>query len=124
MVCEDHDVGGLLSEQAMAAAHRGGDARLLAGPGTGKTRTLVAHVAGLIAAGVPANEILCLTFTRAAAASFRKKVSDRLGPDVAGPEVYTLHAFALKVLMQRRVDLGSGRGRARVAADWEERFVV
>lgn len=124
VACEDHEAGGLLPEQAAAAAHRGTDTRLLAGPGTGKTRTLVAHVAGLIASGVPANEILCLTFTRAAAASFRRKVGDELGPGAAAPEVYTIHGFALKTLMQRGVDLGSGRGRARVADDWEERFVV
>jgi DNA helicase-2/ATP-dependent DNA helicase PcrA len=124
VVCEDRDIGGLLPEQSSGSAHRGSHARLLAGPGTGKTTTLVEHVVGLIHDGVPANQILCLTFTRAAAAGFRKKVVNALAPGAAAPEVYTLHAFALRVLMKRRADIGSGKGRARVADDWEERFIV
>jgi hypothetical protein len=35
-----------------------------------------------------------------------------------------LHAFALRQLMKRRANIGSGKGKARVADDWEERFVV
>jgi superfamily I DNA/RNA helicase len=48
MTCEDRPITGLLAEQATAAAHRSGHARLLAGPGTGKTRTLVELIASLI----------------------------------------------------------------------------
>ena len=126
MACEDRTItGGLLPEQALAAARRTNDARLLAGPGTGKTKTIVEHVAGLIRdAGVPPTEILCLTFTRAAAAGMRRKIGEVLGAGAETPEVYTLHAYALRVLMQRKVDVGSGKGRARVADDWEERWVV
>lgn len=124
MVCEDRKIaGGLLQEQATAAVSRTNDARLLAGPGTGKTKTIVEHVANVMKAGVPASEILCLTFTRAAAAGMRRQIRDAVG-GAAPPEVYTLHAFALRVLMKRRVDVGSGKGRARVADDWEERWVV
>lgn len=114
----------MLPEQARAAAHRGADARLLAGPGTGKTWTLVEHVVGLIHGGCPASKILCLTFTRAAAAGFRKKVTKALGAAADVPEVSTLHAFALRQLMKRRANIGSGKGKARVADDWEERYVV
>jgi DNA helicase-2/ATP-dependent DNA helicase PcrA len=124
VLCEDRDVGGILPEQATAVAHRGADARLLAGPGTGKTWTLVDHVVGLINDGCPASEILCLTFTRAAAAGFRKKITNALPAGADLPEVYTLHAFALRQLMKLRANIGSGAGRARVADDWEERFVV
>lgn len=124
MVCADRSIGGTLPEQARAAAHRGGvAARLLAGPGTGKTWTLVEYVVGLINAGSSPSEILCLTFTRAAAAGFRKKITKALYGG-ASPEVYTLHAFALRQLMKRRANIGSGKGKARVADDWEERFVV
>ncbi len=42
MVCEDRTItGGLLLEQAAAAVPRTNDARLLAGPGTGKTKTMI-----------------------------------------------------------------------------------
>lgn len=123
MVCEQRPIDGLLPEQETAAAHRG-HARLLAGPGTGKTRVLVALVAGLINDGIARpDEILCLTFTRAAAAGLRRKVRERLGA-ADPPDVYTLHGFALHQLMAQRIDLGAGRGRARVADDWEERHVV
>lgn len=124
VVCADPILGGSLPEQAAAASHRGSDARLLAGPGTGKTRTLIEHVVGLIREGVLPSDILCVTFTRAAAAGFRKKITDALGPGADLPEVATLHAFALRQLMKRRANIGSGRGRARVADDWEERYVV
>lgn len=63
LVCADRSIGGTLPEQADAAAHRGADARLLAGPGTGKTWTLVEYVVGLINAGCSPSEIVCLTFT-------------------------------------------------------------
>jgi DNA helicase-2/ATP-dependent DNA helicase PcrA len=97
---------------------------LLAGPGTGKTTTLIEHVVGLLHEGVAPERILCLTFTRAAAAGFRRRIARALPTGTVPPDVYTLHAFALKVLMARRVNLGSGRGQARVADDWEERFIV
>lgn len=94
MACEERPITGLLPEQSMAANHRGSHARLLAGPGTGKTRTLVELVASLInERTASADEILCLTFTRAAAAGLRRKVKVAIGT-ADPPEVYTLHGFA------------------------------
>lgn len=123
MPCEDRPITGLLPDQQRAADHRGGHARLLAGPGTGKTRTLVELVSSLIRDGSLPGEILCLTFTRAAAAGLRRKIRERLGSEDV-PEVSTLHGFALKQLMAQNADIGAGRGRARVADDWEERHVI
>jgi len=122
--CGDRDIGGPLSDQVHAAAHRGRNARLLAGPGTGKTRTIVDLVASLVANGdaVPA-EILCLTFTRAAAAGLRSKLRTKLGRGVE-TEVYTLHGFALRQLMARHANTGAGTDRPRIADDWEERNVI
>jgi ATP-dependent DNA helicase UvrD/PcrA len=54
-------------EQRAAALHRDGHLLVLAGAGTGKTTTLCARVASLVAGGVPAERILLLTFTRRAA---------------------------------------------------------
>ena len=124
MACGQRDIGGSLSEQIAAAAHRGRNARLLAGPGTGKTRTIVDLVTSLIASGdaLP-SEVLCLTFTRAAAAGLRSKVKNALGAGVE-PEVYTLHGFALRQLMARQANTGAGTNRPRIADDWEERHVV
>src|SRR6516225_2600002 len=58
---------GLNDEQRAAAAHPGGPLLVLAGAGTGKTRTLVARAAWLCEQGVPPSRILLLTFTRRAA---------------------------------------------------------
>lgn len=124
MTCGPRDIGGTLAEQATAAAHRGGNARLLAGPGTGKTRTLVDLVSSLISShDAEVGEILCLTFTRAAAAGLRSKIKSKLGPGVE-PVVHTLHGFALHQLMARHVNTGAGTARPRIADDWEERNVV
>src|SRR5215472_8267467 len=57
---------GLNDEQRAAAAHPGGPLLVLAGAGTGKTRTLVARAAWLCEQGVPPPRILLLTFTRPA----------------------------------------------------------
>ena len=123
-VCGDRTIG-RVPEQDAAAAHRGSNARLLAGPGTGKTRTIVELILSLIRSGdAQANEILCLTFTRAAAAGLRGKASKALGEGAPVPEVYTLHGFALRQLMERHANLGAGTPRPRVVDDWEERNIV
>lgn len=123
-VCGDRTIG-VVPEQVGAAAHRGQNARLLAGPGTGKTRTIVDLVVSLIRNGdAEASEILCLTFTRAASAGLRGKIERALGEGAAVPGVYTLHGFALRQLMERRANLGAGVPRPRVADDWEERHII
>ncbi len=53
---------------------------VLAGPGTGKTRTLVGRVEHLLAQGVPAAKILALSFTRRAALEMDQRLSVALGP--------------------------------------------
>jgi len=58
---------GLNDEQRQAASHPGGPLLVLAGAGTGKTRTLVARAAWLCEQGVQPSRILLLTFTRRAA---------------------------------------------------------
>ena len=54
-------------EQLAAATHGDGPLLIVAGAGTGKTRTLVYRLAHLLRRGVPAERILLLTFTRRAA---------------------------------------------------------
>src|SRR5262249_61972362 len=58
---------GLNEQQRQAAMHPGGPLLVLAGAGTGKTRTLVARAAWLCEQGVEPSRILLLTFTRRAA---------------------------------------------------------
>ena len=66
---------GLNPQQAAAATHRGSPLLIVAGAGTGKTRTLVARVSALIADGAAPDRILLLTFTRRAAAEMIGRVA-------------------------------------------------
>jgi DNA helicase-2/ATP-dependent DNA helicase PcrA len=93
---------GLTPEQRDAARHVGQHARLLAGPGTGKTRTLTSRVAYLITqTKVPPDKILALTFTRAAAAELRSRVAAIIGSDTENvPQISTLHSFALQTILR------------------------
>ncbi len=68
-----------------------------AGPGTGKTRTLVARTLNLIDQGAAASEILVLTFSNRAADELRQRL--RLAdPETAGVTISTFHGYALDVL--------------------------
>ena len=75
---------------------------VVAGPGTGKTKTLVARVARLIGRGVSPAEITAVTFTRQAAAELRERLTASLGKKaVRGLTVGTFHAIALTMLPEK-----------------------
>ena len=84
--------------QAAAATHGDGPLLVIAGAGTGKTRTLVYRVAHLIERGVRAERILLLTFTRRAAQEMLGRVERLVGP--SGKQVHggTFHATAHRLL--------------------------
>ncbi len=69
---------------------------VLAGPGTGKTRTLVGRVLHLVEAGIDARRILAVTFTRRAAAEMDERLAAALGEDAPLPRTDTLHALAFE----------------------------
>lgn len=114
----------LTPEQRTAASYVGSDARLLAGPGTGKTLVLSRRVQYLTEVrNVPAEEILALTFTRAAAYELCQRVTATLG-QLPTPRVSTLHSFALRQLLRNSRRLTTLPQPLRVADDWEERNVI
>jgi len=117
---------GLLDDQKEAASHIGSHARLLAGPGTGKTLTLTRRAAYLVAeTGIPADQILAVTFTRAAAFELRNRVAAILGDkDGNLPRISTLHSFALRQLLRNSDRMESLPKPLRIADDWEERNVI
>nr|WP_055585718.1 ATP-dependent DNA helicase [Peterkaempfera griseoplana] len=79
--------------QQAVADHPGGPLLVLAGPGTGKTTTLVEAVAGRIARGTRPERILVLTFSRKAAVELRDRMAGRLGGSGAAPQATTFHSF-------------------------------
>ncbi|MBC7806307.1 MAG: UvrD-helicase domain-containing protein [Akkermansiaceae bacterium] len=94
--------------QREAATIERGPLLLGAGPGTGKTRTLVARVKYLLETGVAPEQILCLTFSRKATAELRERIARHLPYGVAHRvAVCTFHAFGLDLLRRyhRAADL-------------------
>jgi DNA helicase-2/ATP-dependent DNA helicase PcrA len=91
---------GLNDEQRRAAAHPGGPLLVLAGAGTGKTRTLVARAAWLCEQGVPPPRVLLLTFTRRAADDMLSRAAAGTRP--AGGRITggTFHAIAHRIIRQ------------------------
>jgi superfamily I DNA/RNA helicase len=84
--------------QQRVVDHDGGPLLVLAGPGTGKTTTLVETAVARVEAGVPTEDILMLTFSRRAAGELRDRVTARLARTVREPVARTLHSYAFGVL--------------------------
>lgn len=118
--------GDATSDQIEAIDHIGSHARLLAGPGTGKTKTLTRRVLSLILQhNADPDSILLLTFTRLAAAQLRdeiKKVLEPLGKTIS--QVSTLHSFALKQILYNSSRIDTLPRPIRIADDWEERHII
>ena len=87
----------LNNEQRRAVEATSGPVLIVAGPGTGKTKTLTARIAFLLEKGVRPSEILALTFTNKAAREMRERLA-KLLPDVDLPKVTTFHALGHELL--------------------------
>ncbi|MCX4746885.1 ATP-dependent helicase [Kitasatospora sp. NBC_01287] len=81
--------------QRAVAEHAGGPLLVLAGPGTGKTTTLVEAVARRVERGTDPERILVLTFSRKAAMELRDRLAVRLA---AAPQATTFHSFCYALL--------------------------
>jgi superfamily I DNA/RNA helicase/Zn-dependent peptidase ImmA (M78 family) len=84
--------------QVAVAEWKNGPLLVEAGPGTGKTRTLVGRVEFLLQQGVPASSILALTFSNKAAEEMRARVA--IAAPEAAPHIWmsTFHAFGVEIL--------------------------
>jgi len=109
----------LTDAQRRAVAHEGGPLRILAGAGTGKTTTLTARVAWLLATGALPERLLLLTFTRRAARQMLARTSalmsaaglDRGAASPAGRVMGgTFHAVAHRTLRRYAGTLGIPEG--------------
>ncbi|MEK7780088.1 MAG: ATP-dependent helicase [Verrucomicrobiota bacterium] len=99
-----------LNEQQLAAVTAPpGPALVIAGAGSGKTRTLTYRVAYLLEQGIPPDRILLLTFTNKAAAEMMRRVTDLLGQELATLWGGTFHSIGNRVLRQHAKLLGYGR---------------
>ena len=96
---------GLNPSQEHAVMAGPGPVLVLAGPGTGKTRTLVARVLRLLEEGIGARRILAVTFTRRAALEMDERLSAALGSGAPLPRTDTLHALALEAWHKSNADV-------------------
>ena len=99
----------LNEQQHEAVTAPPGPALVIAGAGSGKTRTLTYRVAYLAEQGIPADRILLLTFTNKAAKEMMRRVSDLLGQELPGLWGGTFHSVGNRVLRLHADRLGYGR---------------
>ena len=78
--------------------HGAGPLLVLAGPGTGKTTTIVEAVVSRIERGLDPEQVLVLTFARKAAAELRERITARLARATKEPLARTFHSYAFGVL--------------------------
>ncbi len=108
-----HGILAALDEaQRTAAAVTRGPALIIAGPGSGKTRTLTHRIAHLVAEeGVPARSCLAITFTRRAALEMRERLEKLLPKDADKVPIHTFHSLGQTILQEQPV-------AARLPADF------
>ncbi len=95
--------------QADAATHRGGAFLLEAGPGTGKTKTLVGRVCDLIEKDEDPRGIVVLTYSNKAAGELSSRIAARAPEAAAAMWIGTFHAFGLNLVRRFHGALGFAR---------------
>ncbi|AUD62109.1 hypothetical protein BK010_00265 [Tenericutes bacterium MO-XQ] len=110
----------LNESQLKAVIHPSGPLFVVAGAGTGKTRTLTARIAYLIMEGVNPKRILAVTFTNKAAREMKQRVIDMTGPHAMDVWLYTFHAFGLQILRRHIQELPYGYKPSFTVIDEED----
>ncbi|GLW29945.1 DNA helicase [Actinoplanes regularis] len=107
--------------QRVAASAPGGPLLIVAGPGTGKTRTLTHRIAYLCAElGVFPERCLAITFTRRAAAELRERLESLLGDVAEDVTVGTFHSLGLTIVKENAKAAGLSAGW-RIAEESERK---
>ncbi len=104
---------GLNDAQTRAAEHRDGPLLILAGAGSGKTKTLTHRIAYLLEQGVPDYSILAVTFTNKAAKEMRERLAAMTGHDASNrsymPWMGTFHSICVRMLRMDGEHIGIPR---------------
>ena len=117
------DFDGLNEDQLEAVKETQGYVRVVAGAGSGKTKTLIARYLYLVREkNVPADRILCLTFTRKAAGEMRKRVKEEI-EDINLSSISTYHSFCSSFLREEIFNLGYLHG-FRIYDEQDQKKVV
>jgi len=102
-------VAALNTEQYEAVSSPPGKALVIAGAGSGKTRTLTYRVAWLLDHGVGSREVLLLTFTNKAAREMTERVRELVPHDTSDLWAGTFHSIGSRILRRHAEDLGFTR---------------
>jgi len=97
---------GLNRAQEAAVTHPDGPLVVVAGAGTGKTQTVVRRFAWLVDQGLPAEQILALTFSGPAAADLRERLEALLESPYEELHVETFRTFCLRLLQDEALEAG------------------
>ena len=98
---------GLNAEQRAAVLHTEGPLLILAGAGTGKTKTIVHRIAHLISGcGVDPSKIVAVTFTNRAADEMRERVRSYIGDQARRITLSTFHSLGVRILREHGTRLG------------------
>jgi DNA helicase-2/ATP-dependent DNA helicase PcrA len=117
-------LGSLDDEQRKAAETTQGPLLIVAGPGSGKTRTLAHRIAHLVAdCSVPAEGCLAVTFTRRAAVEMRERLAPLLPAEAGQPSIHTFHSLGLAILREHGGVVGLHRG-FRIASDADKAAIL
>ena len=118
---------GLNPSQREAVTHTIGPLLIIAGPGSGKTRTVVHAIAYAIKNGVQPDRILAFSFTGKACAELRERVVKQLADEETGNlvQISTFHSFCRRVLGEDIDKLGRGYARNfRALEENDQRKIV
>src|SRR5678815_4468026 len=99
----------LNEQQYSAVTAPPGPSLVIAGAGSGKTRTLIYRVAFLLEQGIPPERILLLTFTNKAAQEMMRRVTALLGTELRGLWGGTFHSIGARLLRPHAELLGYRR---------------
>ena len=105
------------------AASAASPLRVRAGPGTGKTFTLMRRIARFLEQGTAPERILVCTFTRTAAADLKEAVIALNAPGADDVKTTTIHGHCFGILMRDEVLASTGRA-PRPLMDFEQRFLL
>ena len=100
---------GLNPQQQEAVLYDGGPLLVLAGAGSGKTKTLTHKIANLLSSGLQENQILALTFTNKAAKEMRERIANLIGVNnnyYFMPYMGTFHSISVKILRIDGANIG------------------
>ena len=109
--------------QRQAAETLEGPVLILAGAGSGKTRTITYRIANLISHGVASWRILALTFTNTAAKEMRERVEKLVGADAGEMWIGTFHSVCVRILRRDIEKLGYQRSFTIYDEDDQNRVI-